>query len=1603
MKRLGLFCLVLSVVVGTTATSQASYYLDTPHNESNGIDCSSCHSLPAFQVQNVDYYTDPQTGLTTAGWLTRTAADPEDTLANNVCLACHADSSTNASKGPAKVLHSSKTTGSATSWSTNCNQCHDQHYQGQLDWAGPGGFASNPVYLATGNFQTSNGRARFVSPDGSYTTIGISSTITARDNTWKTVSNWKAKGGRMDAGRATDGSRGLILVPSMASHDQTYEIIDVITNGSGYLVLTVKGSMDGVEAINNGAFGVIYGQAIKSSVMPNGTTSDADARDVKFFVPDLIADTSGGYVDLAPNASKPQGLCQVCHDSTDYWRQDGSSASHNSKAICGDCHDALKGLGGGINHRVFIGDFLGTGCGSCHAGQVGAPESGHAGGCNTCHVNPKPTITSNLLANDGGISVRAALTNGGYSFGPRLIDSSGKGIGDSGFLRVDCSECHQLKRAANGTTGSHGGHGASTFGWDANCNDCHIPTGKGVVKDIHDRSCTLCHDSAQVAVGDYTKRIIGNSANGIDGSAVGATSLAKCTDCHNTSSPGVVHHDSRTGYAAAGNCTHCHATNGHQGNHTELVGDYVNCTLCHAANVGSSFGAPVDPDDNKKHDECITCHNFNTTLKTLAQLGSSLVVAMPNGGVGTNNGGGSCASCHGEYFSSHRNADHHTRVDGNTACSACHNGTAGTITGVPTSVTDPKLHDECTSCHQTSGGLKGAYGKALGMIPGGGNCLTCHGSYFPSHKINHVTRVAETSNCNGCHTATAGLPGDMPVNPTDPKVHDACNVCHNDASNNLLKPAYGKASAMPLHGGDCNACHGAYFVNHSNANHTSKVAMNDGCVSCHDGNQGNVAGAPVDPANNLIHDACTTCHDASNGALVGLAAGHPGGGDCLTCHLAGHDTNLAHNRRVITGLATDCPSCHAAGNATAVDTLHRSCQTCHSYNGSRLNPATVAAVIAAGKGGSGTDQNCEACHTINLHHTTREAANNNCTTTCHPAVDHSARVAGNFACVACHTTTAGSVSGISVSLTDAAIHDACRTCHIFDAQWRGTLVNFTNLKGVNGSGGLPIGGGDCSVCHTVATPTPTSATMATIHHASPRTAAGQCESCHPDPRPSWQPVGPGDNGSASGFSRPTQMACLKCHVTFSGGNMTVTKFTRSQYQYYKADWARTTIHNIPVTTGRINNYGICLSCHYQGSAKVPASAQLSVWHANPSRHADEAYNLWDFYDQGWDSETGKRYDRGSGASFLSNGDGAHYVPGRSPTLSSNINAPHSGIAGFNLFAPNYGVDATHQPATENNTMHSRGKDSGAYSGPANDTPSFSRTNLPPVPQIGAPVNATLKATTLAVPVFASLSPISSAPPVSDKVMVKNATQSGGVVTVRASTSNSGGCSTLTATYGATSLAMGGVSGANCTVAFASPFYPTGGSTVDVVTNNSQGLNVFDYPIVSANPGGFAFSAQAYSVSESGGTATITVNRILGSTGAVSVNYITSNGTATAGSDYTAASGVLSWGDGDTADQVITIAINNDAATEGNETIILTLSMPTNGTTLANPNQAVLNIVDDENVAGVLAFSASAYTVEENGGTATITVTRPAGSIGAVSVGYGTNIFGSTAKRRTSTT
>src|SRR5262249_39744818 len=107
-----------------------------------------------------------------------------------------------------------------------------------------------------------------------------------------------------------------------------------------------------------------------------------------------------------------------------------------------------------------------------------------------------------------------------------------------------------------------------------------------------------------------------------------------------------------------------------------------------------------------------------------------------------------------------------------------------------------------------------------------------------------------------------------------------------------------------------------------------------------------------------------------------------------------------------------------------------------------------------------------------------------------------------------------------------------------------------------------------------------------------------------------------------------------------------------------------------------------------------------------------------------------------------------------------------------------------------------------------------------------------------------------------------------------------------------------------------------------------------------------FSTSAYTVNETQGPATITVTRTGGSNVPVSVHYATSDGTATAGSDYTATSGTLSFAAGEST-KTFTVPIIDDTAVENPETVILPVSNPTGGATLGSPPTPPLTINSDD--------------------------------------------------------
>lgn len=158
-------------------------------------------------------------------------------------------------------------------------------------------------------------------------------------------------------------------------------------------------------------------------------------------------------------------------------------------------------------------------------------------------------------------------------------------------------------------------------------------------------------------------------------------------------------------------------------------------------------------------------------------------------------------------------------------------------------------------------------------------------------------------------------------------------------------------------------------------------------------------------------------------------------------------------------------------------------------------------------------------------------------------------------------------------------------------------------------------------------------------------------------------------------------------------------------------------------------------------------------------------------------------------------------------------------------------------------------------------------------------------------------------------------------------------------------------------------------------------------IVEPSPVQLDFSQDTYQAKENDGTTTITVSRTGDDDRAVSVDYSTTNGTATGGQHYQSSQGTLTWTKGDKSSKTFTISLIDNRVVDKERTVNLVLNNPTDAT-LGRKN-AVLKIIDDE-TTGQIEFSTVNYRVTKDAGKAVVTVIRNGGADTAVTVNYKTS-------------
>ena len=183
--------------------------------------------------------------------------------------------------------------------------------------------------------------------------------------------------------------------------------------------------------------------------------------------------------------------------------------------------------------------------------------------------------------------------------------------------------------------------------------------------------------------------------------------------------------------------------------------------------------------------------------------------------------------------------------------------------------------------------------------------------------------------------------------------------------------------------------------------------------------------------------------------------------------------------------------------------------------------------------------------------------------------------------------------------------------------------------------------------------------------------------------------------------------------------------------------------------------------------------------------------------------------------------------------------------------------------------------------------------------------------------------------------------------------------------------------------------PAGGATLAPSGTESQ-------LTVSGNDSPIRFADAMAQVDESAGAVVLTVYRGLlpndipvGPLNSIAtVQYSTTSGTATAGTDFQTSSGTVVFSLGSTTGQ-ISVPIINDTLPEGEETFTVTLMNPSSDSVLVSPQTTVVTIAVNDDAGGVVRFrSTTPVIISEDAETeAMLVIERTLGTVNDVSIAW----------------
>ncbi len=1135
-KAIILIALILIAALPLTA---GAYYLDAPHNESNGFTCRTCHSDPA--------------------WWNHTPGDIDDTVRNFICLKCHDPASTTPLKGPGKGMHSDLAINGTQNWTTQCVDCHDPHYQDQLDWAATDAaslFLATATTTASSHDPAGGGYA-----DGTTTITYVSPAAKAA---WSDPSTWSAK---TDAASATDNSRGLLLVPDTSNPNATYEVI-AADNGT----VTVKGKISTITV--GQTFGLIYGQSIRSWLRDK---NKKPTRPIKFF------DSNGGFTDTSGN-SNPDGICQVCHTSNKYWHNDGSLETHHPGEKCTNCHSHQNGFahGGDEVSSICLGCHnsgqhtghisKGIKCSSCHDLNNMFDANGNIvidpltdPKCDNCHKNP--SFNSTYIFPDNTPQTPHTQASGGYD----PVSKTHNPAADNSPLVTDYRQNWNTSGYTIGCDGCHPGRNGDGIEMDADghtrlvssewirhypCWYCHY--------DTVDSSWNLkaAHADGQVEVKiDPQYNIAGNPLPSFDP----GTSICDNVYCH---SDGTTVNPAVRPYPWDGGHQVCNSCHGHDPTKTD-------CSQCHeprswapeqewlsAMPMYANEGAGMDrANSHMRHlfsgyacDEChadtvvgpcLDCHGSSIPtsggmteqahINPVYHVNKQKTIKFKQGGTfyQVEPGTGRRKVC--------ANTACHTgdtppqwggSVDKGVVCISCHK-TNGPDVALNENSSDPRPrfnYTEWTTRGHGRPASAGSYpvsGNPPADFPGNG-CWYCHDNKVLHKDPNNPYRLRQhqqykkrfDKECVYCHMA------DDPANPGFPE-ESQCQGCHN--SNFTLAPQLADITADSIVHPDYN--------NITRPDH-SQAGFLDGSVSCstanchindahrhktglvdRNGNEYVWTQTDKDDVRNeyVMMGVCLKCHD------------DPSSGECTSCHTPPPDDpatpNIDESKKYRIGFnfAPSNPATFRTAAAARATSVHFGYKHFNDYKD-----------LGVWKGG----KFCWDCHDPhgdnNIFMIHDKVSTETDGTFGRPTARKTVSFTGNG------KTSRDQLKGTDYARSSTPYNGICNVCHNNGAVQQ-KPQHYTSTSGDGHNSGRK-----CTNCHE--------------HRFTDSHAADQaCNTCHnakPVPR-------------HTGFSLPRD--CTKCHDGTINNRMNIMRQFRSQS------------HHVQNDNGKVTGKQ-CYACHWEATS-----------------------------------------------------------------------------------------------------------------------------------------------------------------------------------------------------------------------------------------------------------------------------------------------------------------------------------------------------------------------------------------------------------------------------------